>query len=168
MWMPTWGKCKSRLEQLNSFRRRTIHRMCQVKRPKIMKNEECNQIMQPLEVKKRQAKMLGHVLRHETPSKHQKTALSSSSSLSFKYAFSECGCGIGYEPTENESRSLLAVDIQGHQCGDFCIVPNDSIRLQKKARQTTSLAWNWHPAHVSRNEMPRIAGLEFEAINGGA
>ena len=26
---------------------------------------------------------------------------------------------------QNESRSLLAVDIQGHQCGCFCIVPTE-------------------------------------------
>ena len=29
---------------------------------------------------------------------------------------------------KNESRSLLAVDIQGHQCGGFCIVPTRTIK----------------------------------------
>ena len=48
---------------------------------------------------------------------------SSSSSLSFKCALRESGCRTGYEPTKNELRSILAVDIQGNQRGGFCIVP---------------------------------------------
>ena len=31
---------------------------------------------------------------------------------------------------ENESRSLLAVDIQGHQHGGFCIVPRDVMGVE--------------------------------------
>ena len=50
------------------------------------------------------------------------TGASSSSNLSFKCALRESGCRIGYEPTKNELRSLLAVDIQGHQRGGFCIL----------------------------------------------
>ena len=51
--------------------------------------------------------------------------MESSSSLSFKCALRESGCRIGYEPKKNELRSLSAVDIQGHQRGGFCIVPNN-------------------------------------------
>ena len=42
----------------------------------------------------------------------------------FNCALRESGCRIGYEPTKNELRSSSAVDIQGHQRGGFCIVPN--------------------------------------------
>ena len=52
-----------------------------------------------------------------------------SSSLALKCALRESSCRIGYEPTKNESRSLLAVDIQGHQCGGFCIVPEEAVKL---------------------------------------
>ena len=44
-----------------------------------------------------------------------------SSSPSLKCALREIDCRINYEP-KNESRSLLAVDIQGYQRGGFCIV----------------------------------------------
>ena len=69
----TWGKCKSRLEQLNSFRRRMIQRTCKVKCLQVMKYDKCNQILLLLEeeVKKRQNKISGHMLRHETPAKRQ-------------------------------------------------------------------------------------------------
>ena len=53
--------------------------------------------------------------------------LRSSSSLSFKSASRESGCRIGYEPTQNELRSLSAVDFQGHQCRGFCIDTNVEI-----------------------------------------
>ena len=46
--------------------------------------------------------------------------------LSLECALRENGCRIGYEPTKNELRSLSAVDIQGHQCGGFCIVQDSS------------------------------------------
>ena len=43
--------------------------------------------------------------------------------ISFKCALRESGCRIGYDPMKDEARSLLAVDIQGHQRGGLCIVP---------------------------------------------
>ena len=52
---------------------------------------------------------------------HILCCLLSSSGPSFKCALRESGCRIGYEPTKNESRSLSAVEIQGHQRGGFCI-----------------------------------------------
>ena len=58
-------------------------------------------------------------------SERDKTVSSSSSlslSLSFKCALRESSCRIGLQANKNESRSLLAVDIQGHQDGCFCIV----------------------------------------------
>ena len=39
----------------------------------------------------------------------------------------ESRCRIGYGPTKNESRSLLAVDILGHQRGGFCICAGDKM-----------------------------------------
>ena len=53
-----------------------------------------------------------------------------SSSLSFKCALRESGSRIGYDRTKNESRLLLAVDILGHQCGGFCVVPYFLLNLQ--------------------------------------
>ena len=47
----------------------------------------------------------------------------------FKSALRESGCRIGYEPTKNESRSLLAVDIHGHQRGGFCIFPGAHVKV---------------------------------------